>query len=209
MSKYIQEWLAKRKIVRITDQETNYTLNLCYVMNDSFGWPYVTFDSGCSGPKLFITGRNIQEYDADIRNHIINPSYQYVEVGAGLGEFTPRLMETFGDEINNRPIIIDPANYDALNGLLDFALTLNLGDGMRDMLNSFNRRCKLIKNPQLVTLINLTLEEALETHFEILGIADVVVDNMGASHYNYTNYNSALQLEKKLLKPTGLLFSKE
>ena len=138
MLKYTQEWSKDKKHVKVIDRETKYSLHLCHVVDGPFHCFHTTFNSDSANSNLFITGRGIEDYDPDIVRHVLNPNYQYIEVGAGLGEFTPRLVEIFGNKINNRPVVIDPANYDVLNGLLDFALTLDLGPKMRGTLNCLN-----------------------------------------------------------------------
>ncbi len=206
MSRYIQEWSEDGKHVKVIDRKTGYSLSLCYVHDGPFDFAHTSFHSKPDINRgLWITARDFQEYDPDIRNHMVYPAYQYIDVGAGLGEFIPRLVKTFESKLENLPLIIDPANYDAMQGLLDFSLTLDTGIRMKEKLSRLNERCRLITDPRIIRLINLTLEEALKQHNEILGIADIVIDNAGASQY--TDFKYAWQLEKKLLKPTGFLYS--
>ena len=204
MTRFKQKWTKDRKQVEIADLETKYNLFLTFV-DGPLKFCHTDFHSKPHMAGLYITGRDITEYDSDIKTLKLNPLHQYVEIGAGLGEFTPRLIETFGSRLKNKPIVIDPGNYSVMADLLNYALTLSIEDRMKVKLRRLNQRCEIIRDPKQVKLINLTLEEAITQHPEILGIADVVIDNAGASHY--TEHEHAWELEGKLLKPNGLLFA--
>ena len=107
---------------------------------------------------MWITGRGINEYDYNTPT-IIDPSLQYLEVGAGMGEFTPLVVR---NNPRNIPIIIDPANYPLMLEMLQFAYERPINEKLRDKISILQERCKIIINPDKVNLINLPLEKALE-----------------------------------------------
>ena len=150
--------------------------------------------------SAFVTGRNIEDYDSDIRDLMINPELQYIEVGAGMGEFIPLVTMSNPKHL---PIVIDPINYETIKGLLQYSLTFNLKD-MQKRVKKLLDNCNIITNPKKVRLINTTLDYAILDE-ENLGIADIVVDNVGASHYG--DYKKVWELERKLLNPSGKLIS--
>ncbi len=131
--------------------------------------------------ELPITGRSFPQYVRKRKDLVpINPRYQYVDVGAGLGEFVPALVTRFG-KLNYRPIIIDPANYRLMKEILTYAH--NHGTSSQKTIEAFLKRIDLITNPKLVRLINMKLGEAVETYPKLHGTADVVVDMAGPSMY--------------------------
>ena len=66
----------------------------------------------------FISHRDIFEYPRELRK--INTSFQYVEIGAGLGEFMTYLTSGLRKD-SPKPIVIDPANYELLLEMLEFS----------------------------------------------------------------------------------------
>ncbi|MEK6900098.1 MAG: hypothetical protein AABX05_03155 [Nanoarchaeota archaeon] len=132
------------------------------------------------GRTWIITTRDIGRY-LNLPSMNINPSLQYLEVGAGLGEFTPLVVRS---NPRHRPIVIDPANYPLMLKMLKSAYNRDLKEELKERIRILQERCEIILNPAKVNLINLTLEEALAQHPELEGIADVVVDNFGAIHYS-------------------------
>lgn len=194
--------------INIVDTKNNYSLNLL-LSKPPLNYCNYTFDiywNREKGQGNFITARDIGEYDEEIKSMIINPSLQYVEVGAGLGEFIPRIIRRFGDSLVSRPIVVDPAKYEVMYSLLDFARKLETNTLMYDKLGELKDRCEIILDNKKVRLVNFTLEKAVSEFPELLGVADVVVDHIGASHY-MEDHECAWRLEEKFLKWTGRLYS--
>jgi len=161
---------------------------------------------------MCVTGRDLEEYHPPINKLIINPRHQYVEVGAGLGEFTPKVVEMRGNSSDPKPIVIDPLDYELVHGLLDYAHKTfsKRWPVIGKTLKGFIDHCETITDPKKVNLINLPLEEALKRHPMLYGIADVVVDNYGLAHYAVDSDKDAiLKQEKALLKPGGILLSEK
>ena len=151
------------------------------------------------GSTWIITSRDVEKY-LNLPSMNINPLLQYLEVGAGLGEFTPLVVR---NNPINKPIVIDPANYPLMLDLLRSAYKKNLKRELKERIGVLQERCETLLNPHKVNLINLTLEQALEQHPELNGIADVVVDNFGAIHYSsYTKEErrQAIFRERRLTK---------
>lgn len=156
--------------------------------------------------KLIITGRDIEEYSFFLDKIKINPTLQYVEIGAGLGEFTPLIVSEYGDSLKHKPIVIDPADYQVMKDILKYAARIGFGDELDEKFNKWIERCEIISNPNKVTLINSTLENALSQHSWLNGIADVVTDNRGALTYRgEKSKGHILNFEKNLLKLNGEL----
>jgi hypothetical protein len=149
-----------------------------------------------------ITHRSFSEYQELYKipeGFVPEPDKQYLEVGAGLGEFVPKIVRELDDRLSNRPVVIDPVDY----GLLIEMLYIATEEGMDEENDLVGReltgRARIITDSEKVKLYNLTLEEAVRNHPELTGCADLVVDCAGASSYSR---NTALvsELEKLLLK---------
>lgn len=157
----------------------------------------------------------------------IDPSAQYVEVGAGLGGLIPHILECQKSS-SPKPVVIDPANYPLMKDMIYYALGLDESQGFRRRLKQLISRIGLYCNPNKVRLINSRLSDAIQNHPDLENIADVVVDNCGAQLYPTTElrpgeilprHNSDLQakkrhmqqeiigLESRLVKPSGALYS--
>lgn len=130
-----------------------------------------------------ITGRDIADYKRDFPDMRFDASLKYVEVGAGLGEFIPYIIQMFDGKLKNKPIVIDPADYALMKEMLTYAKKLEFEDAYKRRFELFIERCTLISDQERVTLLNTTLDAVLRDHMELLGHADVVVDSYGASYY--------------------------
>ncbi|MBI2659178.1 hypothetical protein HYX05_03730 [Candidatus Woesearchaeota archaeon] len=159
-----------------------------------------------------ITGRDLAQHHSEVGNMVINPSFQYVEIGAGLGEFTPHLVKTTPHA--PKPIVVDPANYWLMKDVLDYARSLNLSARINKLAEILSKRAAVISDPSKVMLINMTLMEAFEAHPSLEGIADVVIDHGGAyswceetekqaSEIGDKIHTAIQDLERRLAKPSG------
>ncbi len=171
------------------------------------------------GTPLIITGRDLNEHDQFLRDLCIDPSLQYVEIGAGLGEFTPSLVDRYNGSLEHKPIVIDPADYQVIRELLKYAIDFGFCDELNDKFREWIKRCDTILDPNKVTLVNLTLGDALSENTYLNGSSDVVIDHRGPLTYPSTEtiHDEALgddvikqrvsNLEKRLAKPGGILLS--
>ncbi len=134
-----------------------------------------------------------------------DPHKRYIEVGAGLGEFAPRIRGI---------VVIDPANYLLMLEMLK-EIKPDVGWLDRIRLAKLVRRCEAILDPARVTLINKTLQGAVENHPDLLESADVVVDNNGAFEWGWIEkfrsngwrgFEEIMAAEQRLVKENGLLY---
>ncbi|HRH93624.1 MAG TPA: hypothetical protein PKV72_03785, partial [Candidatus Peribacteria bacterium] len=86
-----------------------------------------------------------------------------------------------------RPIVIDPADFDAMGKLMDYALhhteALNMPQDTQSRVLDLAVRCDVMRDRTRVRLLNMTFAEAFERHRDLRGKADVVVELYGASLY--------------------------
>ncbi|MEK6900097.1 MAG: hypothetical protein AABX05_03150 [Nanoarchaeota archaeon] len=167
-------------------------------------WPVFFSTKDKNDHWVLITGRKISSYDQKVRELQIDPSLQYLEIGAGMGELTPHIVK---HQPLKKPIVIDPANYLLMMDMLKFAYQLHIDKQLKEKISILHKRCRVITDPDKVNLINGPLEEALSQHPELEGIADVVIDNYGAVLYSglwASQHQQTITLEKKLLKSDGV-----
>ncbi len=181
--------------------------------------------------KCMITGRTLEEYGRirlwfDEMEDYRNEGKTIVEVGGGLSQFTP-FLSTLEHPRNERPILIDPLDYEMAEALLTEAHNLaKRGDESfepnLDRIESMLDSCRAIRDVTRVELINCTLGEALKRRPDLEKRADVVVDIYGPMEYahmengnqltwNTEIYNtmmaSILQMQRQMLKEGGLLIT--
>lgn len=191
----------------LEDKSTKYSLVL---IDDEIDLGRVHFVNWNKADPRFpetgipITGRSLTEYAKHLPNLVISPKLQYVEVGAGLGEFIPALAERFNEKIRP-PIIIDPANYPLMREMLEYVLGKNLTDAKQtERAKAFLERIKIITNPDKVRLYNKTLGRAIHENPELIGCADAVLDFTGPKIYSETEirkddkFNSGKELKQRL-----------
>lgn len=177
---------------------------------------YFTYQS--NGEEILVTGRRIQDYERPIREMPLFPNRQYVEVGAGLGEFVPHLLRTVKD-LAHKPIVIDPADYSLMHDMLsEAAESSDIDPITRNKLYVMRDRARTILDRSRVRLVNKTLLRALDEDPDLKGCADVVIDNFGASIYPNSEWPVSEEyfvangfflgeMEKQLLRPGGLHFN--
>lgn len=175
--------------VKIRDENKGYSLfvnsdNNAFFANDSW------FIFECSGVDVLITGRDIKDYK---KVKPLNRELQYLELGPGLGEFTPYAS----DSCSKKPIAIDVANYDIVIEMLEFSLTMDFSTKTHDRTRELLRRCHIIKDKDRVDFYNMHMSEALEKYPYLEGIADVIVENYGPRTYPLTE---RLEIRKSMLK---------
>lgn len=181
--------------------------------------------------KCMITGRTLEEYGKirlwfDEMEECRNEGKTIIEVGGGLSQFTP-FLSTIEHPHNERPILIDPLDYEMAEALLTEAIAqAERGDesfsANLDRITSMLESCKVIRDTTRVELINCTLGEALQRRPDLLKKADVVVDIYGPMEYAHTEkgceaiweteqYNEILKtvlvMQRQLLKENGLLIT--
>lgn len=147
----------------------------------------------------------------------MDPRLQYLEIGAGLGEFIPYLIESLKGKLTKKPIIIDFADHFLMLDMLWEARKLGLGSLRNDRLETLINRATIVLDKDRVSFINLRLGQALQLHPELETSADVIVDQCGAILYilnerqtlegvDTLDLGEAIkQLERRLLKKGGML----
>ncbi|PIZ51817.1 hypothetical protein COY27_02300 [Candidatus Woesearchaeota archaeon CG_4_10_14_0_2_um_filter_33_13] len=158
--------------------------------------------------RVSITARNLESsvgsaYHPDLAKIARNPDPKktYLEVGAGLGEFT----------ILPGVIVIDPADFQLMRSMLltfrPYVVDKDLGR-FEEVLG----RCNRMLNPKQVKLLNIRLSQALARN-QLGEVADLVVDNFAAFEYRSNvegcSYEDILMMEGTLLKDGGLLYTDE
>lgn len=206
--------MTKFNIYRLNDQilaigtkDNSYLLNYCH----EEGFPSCLFSftgnlpdfKGCS-----ITNRDYPyEYPFKLTQMLLNNPGQVVDVGAGLGEFVPKLA---AQNPECKPIVIDPVNYDLMAEMLEFARPY-VGLWHLPRLNELSSRCATILDSSKVTLYNTFLSEALKNNPQLREVGDLVVDNFGPSIWPGTEKHIGCDgidfLEMMLLKDKGSLFT--
>jgi len=168
---------------------------------------------------VFITARDFKNYDEDVQEILFDPTKQYVEIGAGLGEFIPRLVSEFNGDCKNLPIVIDPANYNLMQKMLKEGINQSnkrkVEGDIINRLETLIERCRIFRDSSKVKLINTSLGQALSEYPELKGLADFVIENRGAHYYpqvefpegekgqNIKNLGKIHELRDSLLKQGG------
>jgi len=192
----------------IHTDDWNYSL---YYQDDPYrlGHTFLFYQEGPKR-KATITARDLHgsesmRYPAGLFKMTLKPGEgkQVIECGAGLGSFIPELVKY--RSLIKTPIIIDPANYELMAEMLEY-LKPHLKDPMMIWrVEELVSRCSSILDSSKVRLINSTLDQAIREHPEIIGTADIVVDNYGVLYWSddpETHNHLA-----SLLKDDGLLYT--
>jgi|APSaa5957512622_1039677.scaffolds.fasta_scaffold90475_2 hypothetical protein len=178
--------------------KTDYPMEGDFPIEEDFN--DVSFRTMLNGDFCCSTGRNLAEY-GEYKNHFLtpgkisDPSKQYLEVGAGIGEFVPYLVRKFGKTLKNKPIVIDPINYTGLREMLDFSKALELPERIDRKVSEFIARIDIITDPNRVRLTNTTLLKAISKHPELIGSADYVVDHAASRAYPTTEFSNYPDLD--------------
>ncbi|MBS3158088.1 hypothetical protein J4206_02255 [Candidatus Woesearchaeota archaeon] len=160
-----------------------------------------------------VTSRDVGSY-SKAEALILDPSLQYIEIGAGLGGFIPAVVNS-QQGYGPKPIVIDPCDYHSLYEMMNRALHLDISDQMRSRLDFHIERCKVYLSDNVV-LLNMWLGDAIRRP-DLVGIADIVVDNLAALLYGdpHTGFDNGFEAgrqqvedwEKLMLKENGLLIT--
>ncbi len=153
------------------------------------------------GKNRYVTGRSISELLAHIAFMPLDSELHYIEIGTGLSQLLPALSST------RRQTIIDPADYDVMEELLteakeNVSVYPHLAK-YRDTLEAFLERCRIIRDPKRIQLINMTLERALaepSVRPLIVEQGDVVLDLHGALYYIESLSTDATKLRAQIAK---------
>ena len=165
-------------------------------------------DEDCIRP-VKITARDISDYPDEIRKLLekSGTGFQYVEVGAGLGEY---VCEIAIRGVLPKPIMIDPVDYSLLERMLVFAREQAAKEVQEKWykeiielriprINELIKRCKVIRNPEKVRIYNIPLREASRIE-ELIGVADVVVDSWGPRFYSQTDDDELKDIDEAELR---------
>lgn len=171
----------------VFDQDCAFVISPSSCLATHKGYRLILSDTelGILHPRAYpITARSIASYismnaiPSDFETRYRN--LQLLEVGAGLAEFTPHMAQ----RQENKPIIIDSANYPALLHLLAQSTHQPIPETQRSAVNLLIKRITTILDPKEITLYNMSLLDAV-TEFpdKLRGCADVVLDVFGATLY--------------------------
>ena len=188
----IESWYTSNKSVKVIDFESTYSLRISFS-----GW--IAFETR----DYTITARDMDGYP----KLEINQGFQYVEVGAGMGGFIKHLIDK---KVEKKPIVIDPSDYTRMKKMLYFAENIDLTYNLKERIKLLRERCEIVLDPDKVRLINSRVEEAVRDNKELIGLADVVVDNYAARMWAIyplflVNQGSIEDIEISMLKPNGIL----
>jgi hypothetical protein len=199
--------------IKVFEKESGYSIVISENKANDLGqihflWPLFAARKGEVMSYIPITASGIDKYPEKVRNMKINPSFQYLEVGAGYGEFIPCLASAL-DENSPKPIVIDPAYYDVMGGILSYVRNnVWLSESNSSLLDEIIARHDIITNPRKVRLINTNLGYAFRDFPDIQGIADVVVDRAGAVSYAELERVNGEKLNRAVLNMRVSLFEK-
>ncbi|MDP3990553.1 MAG: hypothetical protein Q8Q01_05105 [archaeon] len=218
-SKFFTREIRKRRVISTYDDDialnyiaieklTESVMNFIFVKKLPTGKIWIT-DRDVNGVKDVNIDYN---YPKAVSNLFVNPdqTLQYIEIGAGLGEFIPKLVDA---QVKKRPIIIDPAPYETMQEMLEYILPEIEIEAHYERCLELVKRAKLMQDSKKVNLINLTLKDALDQHPEIREVGDILVDNYGGVIWSTTESGNKLEdiffLEGLLLREGGLLYTQE
>ncbi|GEM_PF-5542549 len=188
--------------LRIKAEPEGYSLIV--IDSEPMDWISITFDlPPVNNKEVMVTGRDLKHYHSQIRDLAFDPSKVYLEIGAGLGEFIPRVVE---QNPVHRPIVIDPVNYVLLSEMLQCAQSFFLGEKAQQRLQIYQERCRTVLNQEKVHLISNTLEDAIVNYPKLKKSVDVAVDHYAAA-YHSSNPEATTALELGLLNHQGKLYS--
>jgi hypothetical protein len=188
VNRYSAEYQRYRDCHAITDARTGYEMLVYSPVRSAALHNRVAFMARLGGSEqpIPITNRNVEQYRHELPGLPVNPALRYTEVGGGLGGLAEHVVRHPG-HTGKRPLIIDPVDYGAMNGLMDYALDhaakLDLPQQSQARILELRIRSDVIRDDTRVRLLNMTLAEAYERHPDIRGRSDVVVELCGASLY--------------------------
>jgi len=179
---------------------------------------FIFVQKNASEKEVWITDRAVYAperdygYSAAVQELLQKPEpqLQYLEIGAGLGEFIPKLVQF---NIDKKPIVIDPAPYPIMEEMLRHIQPYITAQVHQERCAALLGRAAIIQDSSKVILINTTLGEALKNHPELKGIGDIIIDNYGAikwsSRENVKTGDKIIALEGLLLRDGGTLYANE
>jgi hypothetical protein len=153
------------------DADSGLELQLYQGGGGDFFYPWPSYHN-----KVRVTSRTLSNYN--VEDFAPQPGKQYVEIGAGLGAFTPWLVERLEDA-SPLPIVIDPAPYPDMLRMI-CQVKRRLRGTMRETAVELERRARILLDPRKVQLYRKTLFRATGDHPELRHCADMIVDNVGA-----------------------------
>lgn len=122
---------------------------LPHIYNEGIPWPIT------SNPVEYY--RSNGAFPANFRP---TPGKRYCEVGAGLGGYVEWLDDQLGPDNQNPILVIDPAPFREIRGLLNASLAdIELFRAARKSLDVLMTRANLLLNPARVTLISAMVED--------------------------------------------------
>ncbi len=121
-------------------------------------------------------------------------------------------MVSFQSNADPKPIAIEQADYSVMARILEFAEQNppnKLDYKTRERIKTLLGRCKMMMDPNKVTLINEPMQNAVISNPEIIGCADRVVSNVAVGHYALERKGYFQGILESFLKPDGELLQFE
>ena len=193
--------------IEIYDRNLGYSLKMNLSDDYCLEHQRIFFTYSNNDTGFLITARSINQYPKDINSFLSKPNLQYIEVGCGLGEFLPLIIQK-KKQTSSLPIAIDPANYELMRDMLKYALTLNETKVINSNIDVLIDRINLFLDVRSIILLNKPLENIIDNHPKLIHFADGVVDNFGPHLYQtkFKNLTTRIEcLEMRLLKHNGKL----
>jgi hypothetical protein len=142
---------------------------------------------------VLVTGRDFAQYPGEVRNLELDPDKQYLEAGAGLGGFMHELIRRLEGRLKKKPIVIDIANYrvirDICSGGVEEARIRGYDSSIVDRLRTLEQRANFYLSSENIRLINMSLGNAIRKFPDLVGCADVVVDNIATEQYPHVEFD--------------------
>ncbi|MBI2665970.1 hypothetical protein HYX12_05080 [Candidatus Woesearchaeota archaeon] len=188
-------------IIKLHSSLFDYTLLYSPYLFVTFnGSPFLFEPPTIHGKRFCISASTLRHYPGGLRE--IDPNLQYINVGAGLDEFTEKLGAS---SLLKTPVVIDPANYELMAEMLGY-LRSHVSERDRIKVDGLVHLCQVILEGRSIQLINSTLGEAIKQSPELFNFADKLVDIGGPQAYPETEGStSVLELEGKLVKEGGIM----
>ncbi|KKQ01904.1 MAG: hypothetical protein US11_C0003G0047 [Candidatus Roizmanbacteria bacterium GW2011_GWA2_36_23] len=146
-----------------------------------------------------ITCHSVQYYKSHgviPRGYKPNRDNRILEIGAGLAEFVPWIVQNLRGSSRERPVVIDPLNYSLVINSLELALRQVISEEAQTLIMRLLDRAKIYSDPSKVNLISARLEEVLDAT-ELQNQYDLVVDCQ-AGFYSGIESSELMRLKESL-----------
>jgi|GEM_PF-5689057 len=188
--------------ITLVDETTKYTLALTYATPDDLPKHYdITFWHQDITAKMNITTRDLDDYPQGYREFQFDKKMRVMEWGPGLGGWLEHIINCK----NQKPTVIDNANFECMEKLLTAMSRFTLPPHRRQRLDAIRRRCDLILDSTQVELVRRPADRLLVRNKEWLEAFDLVNDHFGPLAYAGNQYDVLADIAWQYVKPGGYL----